>query len=98
VSQGLKSLAMSARLPVLCLSSLSRPEKGAGDRRPVLADLRESGELEHDADIVLFLHRGFQQEETTLIVAKNRDGRVGETPLRFRPEFVAFEQAPEGAA
>jgi replicative DNA helicase len=92
VSQGLKSLAMTCHLPVLCLSSLSRPEKGAPDRKPTLADLRESGELEHDADIVIFLHRGFQQEETTLIVAKNRDGRVGETELRFRSEFVAFEQ------
>jgi replicative DNA helicase len=93
VSQGLKGLAMTCHLPVLCLSSLSRPEKGANDRRPVLSDLRESGELEHDADVVLFLHRGFQQEETTLIVAKNRDGRVGETTLRFRSEYVAFDQA-----
>jgi len=92
VSQGLKSLAMKCHLTVLCLSSLSRPEKGARDHRPTLADLRKSGELEHDADIVLFLQRGFQQEETTLIVAKNRDGRVGETSLRFRPEYVAFEE------
>ncbi len=92
VSQGLKTLAMQCKLPVLCLSSLSRPEKGAGERKPTLADLRESGELEHDADVVLFLHRGFQEEETTLIVAKNRDGRVGETTLRFRAEYVAFEQ------
>jgi replicative DNA helicase len=95
VSQGLKTLAMRCEVPVLCLSSLSRPEKGT-DRKPVMADLRESGELEHDADVILFLHRGFQEEETTLIVAKNRDGRVGETHLRFRPEYVAFDQAPEG--
>ncbi len=97
VSQGLKTLAMQCQLPVLCLSSLSRPEKGSSpDRRPGLADLRESGELEHDADIVLFLHRGFQEEETELIVAKNRDGRVGTTTLRFRPECVAFEFPQEG--
>ncbi len=96
VSQSLKTLAMQCQLPVLCLSSLSRPEKGAGERKPTLADLRESGELEHDADVVLFLHRGFQEEETTLIVAKNRDGRVGETTLRFRPEYVAFDQSAEG--
>ncbi|MFB3816120.1 MAG: replicative DNA helicase [Candidatus Methylomirabilales bacterium] len=96
VSQGLKGLAMSAHLPVLCLSSLSRPEKDKQDRKPGLSDLRDSGELEHDADIVLFLHRGFNEEETLLIVAKNRDGRVGETKLRFRSEYVAFEQAEEG--
>ncbi len=96
VSQGLKSLAVKCHLPILCLSSLSRPEKGSETRRPTLSDLRESGELEHDADVVLFLHRGFQEEETTLIVAKNRDGRVGETTLRFRPEYVAFDRAEGG--
>lgn len=97
VSQGLKTLAMRCQLPVVCLSSLRRPENGNPDRKPTLSDLRESGELEHDADLVLFLHRAFNSDEATLIVAKNRDGRVGETELRFRSEFVSFEQAPEDA-
>ncbi len=60
-------------------------------RAPVLADLRESGELEHDADIILFLHRQYREEETTCTVAKNRDGRLTDIPLLFRPEFVAFD-------
>jgi archaellum biogenesis ATPase FlaH len=93
VSQALKTLAVQYKVPVVCMSSLSRAEVGNRDRRPQLSDLRESGELEHDADVILLLHRGFQQEETELIVAKNRNGRVGVTSLRFRPEFVAFEAA-----
>jgi replicative DNA helicase len=96
VSQGLKTLAVKCKLPILCLSSLSRPEKGA-DRKPIMADLRESGELEHDADVILLLHRGFQEAEATLIVAKNRDGRVGETSLRFLAECVAFNRGEDAA-
>jgi replicative DNA helicase len=94
VSQGLKGLALAHRMPVLCLSSLSRPASGRGDRetRPTLDRLRESGELEHDADIVLFLHREFQQAKTEIIVAKNRDGRTGTAELLFRPEYVAFDE------
>lgn len=93
VSQGLKTLALKTGIPVLCLSSLRRPSLEAQDARPGLADLRESGELEHDADVVIFLHRPMGEEETEVIVAKNRDGRVGKTFLRFRPEFVAFDES-----
>jgi len=92
VSQALKTLAVQSQCPVLCLSSLSRPVEGR-DRRPTLASLRESGELEHDADIVLLLHREPGKTETECTVAKNRDGRTGTVMLTFRPEFVAFEEA-----
>jgi replicative DNA helicase len=95
VSQVLKTLAVSARLPVLCLSSLSRPIKGKPTTPPTLADLRESGELEHDADIVLFLHRPKGQTETECLVAKNRDGRTGSMTLLFRPDYVAFDEPSE---
>ncbi len=98
VSQALKTLAVQHRIAVLCLSSLSRPSSEARDRRPTLADLRESGALEHDADLVLLLHRKHMEPETECIVAKNRDGRQGTAHLRFRYEYVAFEEAkkPEG--
>lgn len=90
VSQGLKALALQSRIPIVCLSSLSRPPTGTNPE-PTLASLRESGELEHDADIVLFLHRELKNETTTkCIVAKNRDGATGSSLLTFRPEVVSF--------
>ncbi len=96
MSQGLKTLAVKCNLPIVCLSSLARAENGNEDRRPRMSDLRESGQLEHDADVILLLHRKPLQEETTLIVEKNRDGGVGQMPLRFRPEFVAFDEGKDG--
>jgi replicative DNA helicase len=91
VSQGLKELAMRARLPVLCASSLARPG-GDRERRPTLSDLRESGELEHGADIVIFLHRDMTSAGTELIVAKNRDGGVGIVTLSFHAQTVSFRE------
>jgi replicative DNA helicase len=93
VSQGLKSLAMKHQVPVVCLSSLSRPPSGTNPE-PTLASLRESGELEHDADIVIFLHRKHKDAlETMCIVAKNRDGGTGAAELTFKPEFVSFAES-----
>jgi hypothetical protein len=85
VSQGLKTLAVQAGVPIVCLSSLSRPPEGR-EARPTLASLRESGELEHDADVVLLLHRALGEPATECQVAKNRDGRVGPVHLWFRAE------------
>jgi hypothetical protein len=93
VSQGLKALTMQYRTPVLCLSSLSRGSHDDRDKPPTLASLRESGELEHDADIILLLHRKYRDPETQCQVAKNRDGRSGTVQLLFRSEFVAFDEA-----
>lgn len=93
VSGALKDLAHSTGVTVLCLSAMSRTEKGNTDRRPVVQDLRESGAIEHDADIILLLHRGFAEAETEVIVAKNRDGAVGIVPLTFEAEFVSFTDA-----
>jgi replicative DNA helicase len=92
VSQGLKTLALQARLPVVCLSSLSRPVKGKPLASPTMSDLRESGELEHDADIILFLHRKPRSTETECTVAKNRDGATGTVTLLFQPDYVSFEE------
>jgi hypothetical protein len=93
VSQGLKTLALQYNMPVLCLSSLSRAPKDEKMRPPSLSDLRESGELEHDADVILLLHRQYHEQDTQCIVAKNRDGRLGTVQLNFRSEYVAFDEA-----
>lgn len=95
VSQGLKTLALQYNIPVLCLSSLSRASKDEKQRTPSLSDLRESGELEHDADVILLLHRQYHEEDTECHVAKNRDGRLGCVRLNFRPEYVSFDEVAE---
>jgi replicative DNA helicase len=93
ISQGLKTLAMQYQVPVLCLSSLSRAASDDRNKPPTLSSLRESGELEHDADVILLLHRQYHEEHTTCAVAKNRDGRLGTVNLLFRSDFVAFDEA-----
>ena len=96
VSSGLKALAMRHRIPVLCLSSLSRPPGGYNDTepRPTLASLKESGNLEHDADVCLFLHREKPDtdEETELIIAKQKDGPTGALTLRLERTTVSFSE------
>ena len=95
VSQALKELAVRLGIPVLCLSSLSRSQESGRDKEPTLDLLRESGELEYDADIVLFLHRKPRQPETKCIIAKNRDGREASVNLMFRVESVAFYEVSD---
>ena len=88
VSGRTKQLAMTLEVPVLMLSSLSR---AADKEKPTMAALRESGQLEHDADTVLFLHRDTPDSpEIELIVAKARDGTQGIVPLVFCGEYVSF--------
>jgi len=97
ISAGLKRLAKRHGLVVLCLSSLSRAKTERGTiRRPTMADLRESGSLEHDADWVLFL---WQPDETKsdrqLIVAKGRDGETGDVDLTYQGEYLTFWERSE---
>lgn len=92
VSQALKTLALTVKVPVLCLSSLARPGKDQRDRRPSLDDLRESGELEHDADVVILLHRKPMDPNTECIVAKNREGSVGIIGMTFRADTLTFSE------
>ncbi len=92
VSDELKQLAVRHELPFLVLSSLSRPPKASPNWRPGLSDLRESGELEHDADTVLLMHRELTSPDTDLILAKQRDGEVGEFKLQFRGQTVTFTE------
>lgn len=101
ISRLLKDLARSVRVPVLALSQLNRrsEDKGREGNRPQLSDLRESGSLEQDADLVALIHRPeyYNREDPTLknkaglIIAKQRNGPVGEVELYFRSELTRFE-------
>jgi replicative DNA helicase len=90
ISRSLKALAKELNVPVVVLSQLSRAPESRSDHRPQLSDLRESGALEQDADVVLFIHR--DENATELIVAKNRHGGCGSIPLVFRGELTRFEE------
>jgi DnaB-like helicase C terminal domain/Bifunctional DNA primase/polymerase, N-terminal len=93
ISAALKALAQRRALATLCLSSLTRYGDGRDDARPTMAHLRESGELEHDADVVLLLHRQPNAAETDLIIAKARNAQTGVVRLRFHAEYTAFDEA-----
>lgn len=94
VSQSLKNLARELKIPVLALSQLSRAVEHRGERKPQLADLRESGAIEQDADVVMFLYK--QDDEylpimpIKLLVAKHRNGPTGEIDLLFRGDRIKF--------
>jgi replicative DNA helicase len=92
ISQGLKNIARELRIPVLALSQLSRAVESRGEKIPQLSDLRESGSIEQDADVVLFLYRRDDdaRESINLKIAKHRNGAVGEIDLYFRGERMKF--------
>ena len=97
ISQSLKNLARELRIPVLACSQLSRAVESRGTRIPELSDLRESGSIEQDADVVMFLYReeGDQamwgdQIQTKLRIAKHRNGPLGEIDLIFRGDRIRF--------
>jgi replicative DNA helicase len=93
VSGALKALAQEHRIVVLALSAMSRRERGAGNRRPTIADLRETGRLEHDADIILLGHRpDMSKQETELIIAKGRGNATGTVELLFFGHRLTFEE------
>ena len=97
ISRMLKIMAKELNVPVICLSQLSRANEKREDKRPMLSDLRESGAIEQDADIVLFLYRDDYYNEDSekhniaeCIVAKNRHGERCKLPLRWMPEYTTF--------
>ena len=97
ISRSLKIMAKELNVPVLCLSQLSRANESRTDKRPMLSDLRESGAIEQDADIVLFLYReGYYKKDVEnpnlaeCIIAKNRHGETGTVELQWLPEFTTF--------
>ncbi|MBI2598722.1 replicative DNA helicase [Candidatus Curtissbacteria bacterium] len=92
ISQNLKNLARELKIPVLACSQLSRAVEQRGSRRPQLADLRESGAIEQDADVVMFIWRPDAEkiEQVKLDIQKHRNGPTGEIDLAFRPDRVKF--------
>jgi replicative DNA helicase len=112
ISRGLKALAKELRVPVVALSQLSRAsEQRGGDKKPMLSDLRESGSIEQDADVVAFIHRDsyYNKDENgeedpdaknkaEIIIAKQRNGPTGSVHLAYLAECTRFENMAFGAA
>jgi replicative DNA helicase len=107
ISRSLKGLAKDLHVPVVVLSQLSRAPESRADHRPQLSDLRESGALEQDADVVVFIYREDQYADRSgqatdaqgvaeLIVGKQRNGPTGVVKLAFIREFTRFENLAAG--
>jgi replicative DNA helicase len=108
ISRSLKAIAKELNIPIIALSQLNRSvEVRTGDKRPQLSDLRESGAIEQDADMVLFIHRPEYYGQTTdaegnsllglaeIIIAKHRNGATGSAMLKFKKEFAKFMDQPQ---
>jgi replicative DNA helicase len=103
LSRGLKILARELETPVVALSQLSRGLEMRADKRPMLADLRESGSIEQDSDVVMFIFREEIYDpkpenagQAEIIVAKHRSGPTGVVQLAFLPQYTRFANMARG--
>ncbi len=97
ISRAMKIMAKELNVPVICLSQLSRAVEKREDKRPMLSDLRESGAIEQDADIVLFIYRddyyddeSEEKNNAEVIIAKNRHGATGSVFLQWIGQYTTF--------
>jgi replicative DNA helicase len=104
ISKSLKALAKELQIPVIALAQLNRGVEGRADRKPMLSDLRESGSIEQDADVIMMLYREDyydkespeKQGAAKVIIAKNRNGPTGDVDLRFDGKYNLFRDADKG--